>query len=191
MSVRWDLVQTKHSALYRPPQRNAWTFRGEKNPTWMNLSFFSQRTLPFSVGPTAVTQPGLCAGTGGAAGQNCVLHALEVMGLWWSRQPAAGRPCRRHWMDRVWTPPPQDTEHWPKAWKKQQKERRAKSRAKWGDQKTEVRGRKSNNDIMQRGGKGWRKQTLHPLRTLPSASLVKTYSNHKLEIKQNQTICCP
>lgn len=73
--------------------------------------FLPQRNLPFSVGPAAVTRPGRCAGAGGAAGQKCVLHALEVTGLWWARQPAAGRPCRRHWMDRVWTPPPQDTEH--------------------------------------------------------------------------------
>ena len=71
----------------------------------------SQRVSPFTAAPTAVTRPGLCAGAGGAAGQNCVLQALDVMGLWWFRQPAAGRPCRRHWMERVWTPPPQDTEH--------------------------------------------------------------------------------
>lgn len=79
---------------------------------WTNLSFPPLWNLPLSVGPAAVIRPGRCAGAGGAGGQKCVLHALEVTGLWWGRQPAAGRPCRRHWMDRVWTPPPQDTEHW-------------------------------------------------------------------------------
>lgn len=73
------------------------------------LGHFSDRCLPFST----VAWLELCAGIEGAEGQNWVLQAREVTGLWWGRQPAAGRPWRRHWMDRVWTPPPQDTEHWP------------------------------------------------------------------------------
>lgn len=86
--------------------------------------FFSLRILPLSIGPPPGIWPGIrlerCAGPGtgtgtGAgtgAGQKCVLQALDVTGRWCGRQPAAGRPCRRHWMVRVWTPPPHDTEHW-------------------------------------------------------------------------------
>lgn len=70
------------------------------------------KSLPFRGGAAAEPQVGRC---GKIAGQKFVLHALEVTGFWTGKQPAAGRPCRRHWMERVWTPPPHDTEHCDKA----------------------------------------------------------------------------
>lgn len=95
-------------------------------------------SVPFAVAPGLVFQPGRCDEAGVAAGQKCVLHALEDTGLWWARQPAAGRPCRRHWMERVWTPPPQDTEHWDRepektesdVWKEREEVERGRGREK-------------------------------------------------------------
>lgn len=124
---------------------------------WMNWFETTLRRLPFIVGPTDVTRPGLCAGPRGAAGQNCVLHALEVMGRWWGRQPAAGRPCRRHWMDRVWTPPPQDTEHWHRDRNKKKSrmtrnpERRHRDVNKGRRSSAEVQGEKRDHHKRRRG----------------------------------------
>lgn len=95
-------------------------------------------SVPFAVAPGLVFQPGRCDEAGGAAGQKCVLHALEDTGLWWARQPAAGWPCRRHWMERVWTPPPQVTEHWDRepektesdVWKEREEVERGRGREK-------------------------------------------------------------